>query len=61
VGERVLGTTTTNSQGKYWFKRRVKKDQRWFVRFPGFQSVVAGHSHICGLNVSKGVRIRIAG
>jgi hypothetical protein len=61
VGERVLGTTTTNSQGKYWFKRRVKKDQRWFVRFPGFQTVVAGHSHTCGLAVSKGVRIRIAG
>ena len=61
VGERVLGTTTTNTQGKYWFKRRVKKNQRWFVRFPGFQFVVAGHSHTCGLAVSKGVRIRIAG
>lgn len=61
VGERVLGTTTTNAQGKYWFKRRVKKDQQWFVRFPGFQTVVTGHSHTCGLAVSKGVRIRIAG
>jgi hypothetical protein len=61
VGERVLEATTTNGQGKYWFKRRVKKDQRWFVRFPGFQSIVAGHSHTCGLAVSKGVRIRIAG
>jgi hypothetical protein len=61
VGERVLGTTTTNTQGKYWFKRRVRKDQRWFVRFDGFQSVVAGHSHTCGFAVSKGVRIRVAG
>jgi hypothetical protein len=61
VGERILEATTTNGQGKYWFKRRVGKDQRWFVRFPGFQSVVAGHSHTCGADVSKGIRIRIAG
>jgi hypothetical protein len=61
VGERVLLSTTTGGNGKYWFKRRVRKDQRWFVRFPGFQSIVAGHSHTCGLAVSKGIRIRIAG
>jgi hypothetical protein len=62
VGERVLGTTTTNSQGKYWFKRRVKKDQRWYARFPGFQSITGDHgSHTCGLATSKGIRIRIAG
>ncbi|HEX5948323.1 MAG TPA: hypothetical protein VFZ45_02035 [Actinomycetota bacterium] len=60
VGERVLGTTTTNAQGKYWFKRRVKKDQRWFVRFPGFQVIETGHNHTCGAAVSKGVRIRIS-
>jgi hypothetical protein len=61
VGERVLETTTTNGQGKYWFKRRVRKDQRWLVRFPGFQSIVAGHNHVCGASGSKGIRIRIAG
>jgi hypothetical protein len=60
VGERVLETTTTNGQGKYWFKRRARRDQRWFVRFPGFQSIVTGHSHTCGPDNSKGIRIRIA-
>jgi hypothetical protein len=60
VGERVLQVKTTSAEGEYWFKRRVRKDQRWFVRFPGFQSVVAGHSHTCGAAVSKGIRIRIA-
>jgi hypothetical protein len=58
---RVLETTTTNGQGKYSFKRRARRDQRWVARFPGFQSIVAGHSHTCGLAVSKGMRIRIAG
>jgi hypothetical protein len=61
VGERVLKSTTTGGNGNYWFKRRVRKNQRWFVRFPGFQTVVAGHSHTCGLATSKGIRIRIAG
>jgi hypothetical protein len=60
VGERVLETTSTNGQGKYWFKRRVRKDQRWLVRFPGFQSIVTGHSHTCGADSSKGIRIRIS-
>jgi hypothetical protein len=60
VGERVLKETSTNAGGNYWFKRRVRKDQRWFVRFPGFQSIVAGHSHTCGDAASKGIRIRIA-
>src|SRR5918996_131896 len=60
VGERVLQVKTTSAEGEYWFKRRVRKDQRWFVRFPGFQSVVAGHSHTCGGAVSKGIRIRVA-
>ncbi|MGH2656508.1 MAG: hypothetical protein ACRDIZ_07410 [Actinomycetota bacterium] len=60
VGERVLKETSTNAGGNYWFKRRVRKDQRWFVRFPGFQTIVAGHSHTCSAAVSKGVRIRIA-
>jgi hypothetical protein len=60
VGERVLGTTTTNVQGKYWFKRKVKKDQRWFVRFPGFQSITDHGAHVCGADVSKGIRIRIS-
>ena len=61
VGERVLKSTTTGGNGKYWFTRRVRKNQRWYVRFPGFQSIVAGHSHMCGLATSKGIRIRIAG
>jgi hypothetical protein len=60
VGERVLQVKTTSAEGEYWFKRRVRKDQRWFVRFPGFQSVVAGHSHTCGVAASKGIRIRIS-
>jgi len=60
VGERVLQVKTTSAEGEYWFKRRVRKDQRWFVRFPGFQSIVAGHSHTCGDAASKGIRIRIA-
>jgi hypothetical protein len=60
VGERVLQVKTTSAEGEYWFKRRVRKDQRWFVRFPGFQSVVAGHSHTCGAAASKGIRIRIS-
>lgn len=59
VGERVLQVKTTSAEGEYWFKRRVRKNQRWFVRFPGFQSIVAGHSHTCGPAVSKGVRIRV--
>ncbi len=60
VGERVLKSTTTSSKGEYWFKRRVRKDQRWFVRFSGFQSVTEDGTHICGADVSKGIRIRIA-
>lgn len=60
VGQRVLKSTTTSSNGEYWFKRRVRKNQRWFVRFPGFQSIVEGHSHTCGGAVSKGIRVRIA-
>ena len=59
AGERVLQVKPTNAEGEYWFKRRVRKDQRWFVRFPGFQSIVAGHSHTCGADVSKGIRIRV--
>jgi hypothetical protein len=59
VGERVLQVKPTNAEGEYWFKRRVRKNQRWFVRFPGFQSIVTGHSHTCGAAVSKGVRIRV--
>jgi len=60
VGQRVLETTATNGQGKYWIKRRVRKDQRWHVRFPGFQSIVTGHSHTCAAAASKGIRIRIS-
>src|SRR5919109_4574459 len=60
VGERILGTTTTSAEGNYWFKRRVRKNQRWYVRFPGFQSVVTGHNHRCDRADSKGIRIRIA-
>jgi hypothetical protein len=56
---RVLETTMTNAQGKYSFTRRVRRDQRWVARFPGFQSIVTGHSHTCGLAVSKGMRIRV--
>lgn len=59
VGERVLQVKTTSAEGEYWFKRRVGKDQRWYVRFPGFQTVVTGHSHTCGADASRLVKIRI--
>ena len=59
VGERILEVDPTNVEGEYSFKRRVRKNQTWYVRFPGFQTVVAGHSHTCGAAASRQVRIRV--
>jgi hypothetical protein len=58
--DRVLESDTTNAAGKYYFHRRARTDQRVYVRFVGFQDIVAGHSHTCGASVSKQFRIRVS-
>jgi len=59
--EKILEVDQADAQGEYAFKRRPRRDERLFARFPGFVEVVAGHSHTCGAAVSRVVRIRVRG
>jgi hypothetical protein len=51
--DRILGSTTTDGDGDYFFLRRPRGDQELYVRFAGFHDVVAGHDHTCGGSVSR--------
>jgi hypothetical protein len=51
--DRVLQSDVTDAEGEYYFLRRPRGDQRVYVRFAGFQDIVADHSHTCGGSVSS--------
>jgi hypothetical protein len=57
--DRVLQSDTTDAEGEYFFLRRPRTDQRVYVRFAGFQQVVAGHDHTCGGSASRQFRLRV--
>jgi hypothetical protein len=57
--DRALQGDTTDAEGEYFFLRRARNDQRLYVRFAGFQQVVAGHNHTCGASVSQQFRLNV--
>jgi hypothetical protein len=58
--DRVLEGDTTDGDGEYYFLRRPRNDQRVYVRFTGFQEVVAGHNHACGGSASREIRLNVS-
>jgi hypothetical protein len=57
--DRVLQGDATDAEGEYMFLRRPRSDQRLYVRFAGFQQVVAGHDHMCGGSASRQFRLNV--
>jgi hypothetical protein len=57
--DRLMGTTVTDGEGEYVFRRRFPTSRTVYTRFQGDVESSYGHSHTCQPDRSRNLRIRV--
>lgn len=57
--DRRIGTTVTDGEGEYLFRRRFGADASVYTRFQGAVEASYGHSHTCQPSRSRNLRINV--